>query len=160
MPNWCVGSLKIRGEKEKIKRFLLEGLKPLQPMLVQALVPNVKAPEVKVLEDEWSMTVESTGNYGFHVTGTHRNFIESSSIEWEFDRNVLIIEDYKAAWGIDAKPLADLSEKFQLDFRIYAFEKGMEFNQEIEIHKGTIIKNNEITFDNYDWECVNPTVGG
>lgn len=29
MPNWCEGTLKVRGTKENIKRFVLEGLHPV-----------------------------------------------------------------------------------------------------------------------------------
>lgn len=158
MPNWCVGTMKVRGEKENIKRFLLEALQPLQSLFVQALLPNNKIPELEVTEDEWSMTIRSSN--GFYIKGTRRNFIESKDIEWEFDREVLIIEDFKAAWGIEAETLANISKEYELDFRIYAFEKGMEFNQELEIHKGKIIKNIEITFDDYDWECISPRLGG
>lgn len=28
MPNWCEGTLKVRGTKENVKRFVLEGLPP------------------------------------------------------------------------------------------------------------------------------------
>lgn len=160
MPNWCEGSLKVRGEKENIRKFLTEALITIHPVLIQVLRPDLQAPEVNVTEDDWSMTIESTGKDGFHVKGTRRNFIESNSIEWEFDRDVLIIDDFKAAWGIDSGPLVELSKQYDLDFRIYAFERGMEFNQEIEIHKGKIIKDLEIKFDDYEWECIMPGLGG
>jgi hypothetical protein len=165
MPNWCEGNLKVRGEKENIKRFLLEAFQPIHPAILQMLRPDIKAPEVNVTEDKWSMTIESTGTDGFYVKGTRRNFIESNSIEWEIrdedaETHILIIENYKAAWGIEAEPLAKLSKEYELDFKIYAFEQGMEFNQDIEIHKGEIIKNDEIQFKDYEWECILPNLGG
>ncbi len=36
----------------------------------------------------------------------------------------------------------------------------MEFNQDVEIYKGEIIKGVEIEFDDYMWECINPNIGG
>ncbi|MBB5146203.1 hypothetical protein HNQ35_001404 [Cerasibacillus quisquiliarum] len=36
----------------------------------------------------------------------------------------------------------------------------MEFNQDIEINKGEIIKDEEIKFDDYEWECIYPNLGG
>lgn len=36
----------------------------------------------------------------------------------------------------------------------------MEFNQDVEIYKGEIIKNVEIEFDDYMWEFINPNMGG
>lgn len=29
MPNWCEGTLKIRGKQKDVKRFVLEGLRPV-----------------------------------------------------------------------------------------------------------------------------------
>lgn len=29
MPNWCEGTLKVRGTKENVKKFVLEGLHPV-----------------------------------------------------------------------------------------------------------------------------------
>ena len=47
-----------------------------------------------------------------------------------------------------------------IDMRLYAFEKGMEFNQDILIVDGEIINNLTIKFEDYNWECLCPTVGG
>jgi hypothetical protein len=158
MPNWCVGTLKVRGSKENIINFLKNGFTPVTWMGTD--IP------MKVVEEEYSFTISCDDKFhGFHVKGTHRNFIESKEIEFEHwdednETHVLILEDYKAAWGIEAEPLAELSKEYQLDFRLYAFERGMEFNQEIEIHKGKIIKDVEIKFDDYAWECINPSLGG
>lgn len=59
------------------------------------------------------------------------------------------MEDYKGAWSIDTETLLKLSKEYDLDFKIYAFEQSMEFNQNIEIHKGKIIKAEIIKFDDY-----------
>ncbi len=44
--------------------------------------------------------------------------------------------------------------------RIYAFESSMGFNQEIEIVDGKITIDKYIKFDNYQWECPMPDIGG
>lgn len=44
--------------------------------------------------------------------------------------------------------------------RIHAFECGMCFNQIIEIIDGEITKDEEIKFDDYNWDCICPNVGG
>jgi len=97
---------------------------------------------------------------GFHVKGSRRNFIDSKTIEWYLDEDILIINEYQAAWAIDVLALAALSEQFGVDLKIYAFEKGMEFNQDIEIHNGAIIRNQEVKFNNYQWDCIFPNLGG
>lgn len=56
--------------------------------------------------------------------------------------------------------LTEISKKYNLDFKIYAYERGMQFNIDFEVHKGEVIKCNEIQFDDYIWECTNPNIGG
>jgi hypothetical protein len=99
----------------------------------------------------------------FHVKGTKRNFVQTTYIEWEFEEkeeNVLILENYKAAWSIDVAPLVALSKDYNVDFKIYAFEKGMQFNQDMEVVKGKVVKNDTIKWDDYRWECIDPSLGG
>ncbi|MCB5235468.1 hypothetical protein [Niallia circulans] len=156
MPNWCEGILKVRGTKEEIKTFLLETLQPIPDGLF-GQIPVEK--EIK--EDDWDLTIKAKN--GFYVLGTHRNFIENN-IEFYFatedEIKVCVLDGFKAAWGIASTPLADLSKIYNVDLKIYAFERGMEFNQDIEIHKGEIVKDVEIEFNDYTWECVNPILGG
>lgn len=76
------------------------------------------------------------------------------------EKEPIVAIDFKAAWRIEVETLSEISKKYNIDFKIYAFEMGMEFNQDIEIIKGQIIKNEEITFNNYGWECIDPTMGG
>nr|DAO85916.1 MAG TPA: hypothetical protein [Caudoviricetes sp.] len=44
--------------------------------------------------------------------------------------------------------------------KLYAFEKGMGFNQDILIVGKEILRDNRIAFEDYNWECICPTVGG
>lgn len=158
MPNWCVGTMKVRGTKENLVNFLKKGFSPVT--WLGSAVP------VEVNEDKYSVSLKCLDKaHGFHVKGTHRNFVETNCIEFEFwdedkETHVMLIENYKAAWGIEANALALLSKTYDIDFKIYAFERGMEFNQDIEVVKGEIVKDDEIQFDDYDWECINPGVGG
>lgn len=165
MPNWAEGVLKLRGTKASIKRFLFEELEAI-PGLGQELKvlmgkqDEVKKPNVETTEDEWDLSMKSPN--GFYVKGTRRAFIEST-IEWFFsdeDTEVLTIDSFKQAWGVDSEPFIEISKKYDLDIRIYVFEKGMQFNQEVEIHRGELIKDHEIKFDDYEWECLLPNFGG
>lgn len=53
-----------------------------------------------------------------------------------------------------------ISKKYNIDLKIYAFERGMEFNLDIEVSKGKVIKSEVIKFDNYMWDCIDPLSGG
>ena len=68
--------------------------------------------------------------------------------------------DFESAWNIDTDCLRIISKLYDIDFKIYAFEGGMQFNKDIEIIKGKIIKDEEIRFNNYIWECIDPELGG
>ncbi|CDO03126.1 hypothetical protein BN988_01626 [Oceanobacillus picturae] len=162
MPNWAEGVLKIRGTRQDIKKFLMEGLSPLNPFggIAMLMGKETDPPEVQLKEDEWDLNMSAP--HGFYIEGTRRAFIEGG-ITWDFDDKhieILTIEDFKQAWAVITENFVDISEKFNLDIKIYAFEYGMEFNQDIEIHKGKVIRDNEITFDDYQWECLYPNLGG
>ena len=160
MPNWCEGVLKIRGTKPNILRFFKEGLAPATRF------QQGEEPEIQIQEDEWGNVYVSLKDRIFWVKETRRHFIDTHCFEVYFDEDdetveqVVVIEEFKAAWGMDATDLAKLSKIFQLDFKVYGFECGMAFNQSIEIHKGEIIKDETITFKDYEWECVCPRIGG
>lgn len=164
MPNWAEGVLKLRGTRENIAEFLRSELEPIDTgasiaeMLGQK--PVKEHNQLVIETTEWDMTLKSPE--GMYIKGTRRAFIEST-IDWYFNdshQEVLTIESFKQAWGVEAEPFVEISRKYNLDIKIYVFEKGMQFNQEIEIHKGELIKDNEITFDDYQWECLMPNLGG
>ncbi|HLR69445.1 MAG TPA: hypothetical protein VK105_20350 [Virgibacillus sp.] len=171
MANWATGTLKLRGTKEDIKRFLTEGLEAIQPAgrqiaeIMRSVGKEVKFPDevdLNYKEDEWDLQISS--KKGIYIKGTRRSFIDSD-IEWnhsDYDSEIqtLHIDGFNQAWGVDVVSFAKISEKYNLDIKIYVFEQGMEFNQDIEIHKGEIVRNKEIEFDDYQWECLHPNWGG
>ena len=53
-----------------------------------------------------------------------------------------------------------LKKDYEIDFRFYGFERGMEFNQEVIIENGELKADNEIIYDDYFWECPCPNMGG
>lgn len=154
MPNWICGDLKVRGTKENIKKFLIEGLISMGSKI---------RPEI-IRDDTWKFSIRSNTDF-FYIKDTRRSFIEKEEIhtyinDWEDDEERVIVLEYRSAWGIDVVGLVNLSKEFNIDFKILGFELGMEFNQDVEIIKGEVIKNEEITFDDYEWECIRPHIGG
>lgn len=99
-----------------------------------------------------------------YIKETRRHFLkpDCTYIAW-FNQNQdeqIIVIPLKAAWGIDANALRVISKRYNIDFKIYAFECGMKFNQDIEIIKGIVKVDDEIKYDNYYWDCIEPDVGG
>ena len=153
MPNWAAGTLKLRGKTENI---------------VSALKEMLLENQGTTLEEEYDGTLLTfkTENDYFYINGTRRAFISCKDIEiWldEDDEDFVIIEleNFKQAWAALADNYTEISSKFDVDIKIFTFEMGMEFTQEIEISKGEIIKNivNE-NFTNYSWDVPFSRLGG
>ena len=149
MPNWAEGTLKLRGRRENVTSALKE-----------MLLGN----KGTTLEDEYDgnlLRFKNEYDY-FYINGTRRAFISSKDIEIWLDDDFVIIEleDFKQAWAASADNYTEISSKFDVDIKIFTFERGMEFTQEIEISKGEIIKNICYEYDDYQWEVPFSNLGG
>lgn len=148
MPNWAEGSLKLRGRSENIASALKE-------MLLSDTV---------TLEYEYDgslLIFNNTASY-FYINGTRRAFIDQKQIEFWLEEEFCIFEldNFKQAWSAIPKNYQEISSKFDVDIKIFTFECGNEFTQEIEISKGEIIKNVCYEYDDYQWEVPFSNLGG
>lgn len=97
------------------------------------------------------------------IKGTYRGFVVDSHVYFDDlkDEDTTTIGlDTEFAWGISAEELLNSCKQYNVDMRIHAFERGMQFNQIIEIIDGKITKDEEVEFDDYDWDCICPNLGG
>lgn len=151
MPNWSKGCLKVRGKAANVKKFVLEGLQPVD--FFGNALPKLELSDLGEVDTDKDCWIE----------GTTRGFVENLYAEFSFvedDETFTAVFDSKFAWAADAEELSALCKKYSVDMKLYAFEKGMGFNQDILIVKGEIINNLTINFEDYNWECICPTVGG
>ncbi|HEM3198433.1 TPA: hypothetical protein U0908_000594 [Streptococcus suis 14A] len=150
MPNWAEGTIKLRGRAENIASAL------------KYMLCNNNTVTVKEEWDGEKLIFETTAPY-FYINGTRRGFIETDSLEFWLDQDFLIVElqDFKQAWAAIAENYQEISSKFDVDIKIFTFEMGMQFTQEIEISKGNIIKDicND-KFSNYEWDVPFSNLGG
>lgn len=158
MPNWCKGTLKVRGKISDLKRFVLEGLEPVN-------VLGEKLDSFKFEDEDEKSFFLATGQARswIWIRDTRRHFCESDYIEAYADDNdtpTVLLLPMKAAWGMEAGPLRDVCKKFNIDMRIQGFERGMEFSQFIEIINGEITHDDEIKYDDWRWDCPCPLLGG
>ena len=166
MPNWCEGNIRLRGKRENIVNFLKSEFSFVATPRGNFLGTIQRE---LVFEDDgyefglkFPADVEDAIWPTMYINGTHRNFIESDSIEVYGDKPeiTVCIDNFKAAWGVDAAPYLEKARKHGVDIRIVGFEKGMEFMQVIEIVDGNIIRNDETEYDDWMWECPMPNMGG
>ena len=148
MPNWAEGSLKLRGRSENIASALKQ-------MLLNDTV---------TLEDKWDGTLLKFNNTApyFYINETRRAFIKQEQIEVWLEDEFCIVElnNFKQAWSAIPENYQEISIKFDVDIKIFTFECGMEFTQEIEISKGEIIKDVCYKYDDYQWEVPFSNLGG
>lgn len=151
MPNWCAGTLRVRGKKKDLQNFIMDDMVP-------SCGYGKEPVEIKL--DEYGNIY---CNRSCHIKGTNRGFVKSLDVyleDYEDDSIHAIALDVEFAWDISSEELLELCKKYHVDMRIYAFERGMEFNLEIEIIDGKITKDSYLAFKDYIWECICPNVGG
>ncbi|HFL1327644.1 TPA: hypothetical protein ACGJGJ_001785 [Streptococcus pneumoniae] len=70
-------------------------------------------------------------------------------------------DEYKNEFGRKGSTCnGTTSEKFNVDIKIFTFEQGLEFTQEIEISKGKILKDIVLKYGDYRWEVAFSNLGG
>lgn len=162
MPNWCEGMLKIRGKQEDVFNLLADNLQVWKTIIIKEPKLNMREEidkEAIVVDKEGeSIWVEKTA----YIKGTRRNFVEPNEIDvWKGkDGNACIAVEFKAAWDVESEPYIKLSKAYNVDIKIEAFERGMEFSRYILIENGNLKEDKETEYDDYVWECVMPNLGG
>ena len=160
MPNWAEGTMKVRGAREDVLRFLQEGLK-----IVNWLTGDEIAP-VQIIKDEcgdYEMRVpDEYRKELIWVEGTRRAFIElPTDTIYDFEYDVPVVElKVQQAWAVIAENFVEISEKYNIDIHIFAWERGMQFAQEVEVLKGEVTKDIEIKYDDYMWDAPFKGFGG
>lgn len=169
MPNWIEGVLKVRGTRENIEKFVKEGIDyndykfeiaKNEEGKFEAIreIPVPRQCEIKI--DDYDIFVEKVED--LHIKGTRRMFVNANTIEgwWRQKENEILCIDVRQAWAFIADNLKQLSEKYNLDFCVFGTERGMEFCQFVEVIGGEVVKDQEIKFDDFEWECPDPRLGG
>lgn len=167
MPNWAEGSLRIRGPIQNIKRFLDEGVRK------KALIFGKETKRDTVIFTDYS---DETGiDYEYHfisesyIEHTLRAFVDPGIIRYaeyanlsgESEKDIdTIVLPYKQAWSAKDKDFEKISKDYEIDIAIHTFERGREFEQDILIISGKIIRSEIIIYDNYKFESNMPMLGG
>lgn len=113
MPNWCAGDLRVRGTKENLIKFLLDGLNPIKN-ICNELEP------LKINENG-----EICGDT-CHIKGTHRGFVKGLDIyvyDLENEGKSTIVLSVEFAWSIKPQDLLNVCREYGVDMKIHAFER-------------------------------------
>lgn len=167
MPNWIEGTLKVRGKIENVKRFFFEGLN------YYGNCTGFEADPVPDAKESW-MEIVDNKEYGYyyidfdvepHVEGTNRAFVFADRdhplyYEEEWNEPAVAVMKVRQAWGFREEEWSEISKRFDVDIRLFGIERGMEFCREIEIIKGKVTMSKRTEYENWDWECPFPYLGG
>lgn len=164
MPNWIKGNIKIRGEKENVTSFVENEILKMYytPLFAPAKGENVK---LERGEYEYSHKLNDENKEYYYLNGSARCFIEQNEISidvyvYDEEQQTYLTLEFKQAWDVETELFEQLSKKYNLDFNIYASERGMEFERYITIIKGEIIRNEDKKYDDWCFEAINPEIGG
>ena len=162
MPNWCDGVFRARGTLENIKRFIMNGLE-----CVRGNGADQFKIEENVVDEDYIEYIVSGQNMA-HIIGTRRHFLDFGEYDIIPVHRIGESQDYygfatpfKAAWSIDEDKISEIAKEFHIKIRVNGFERGIEFEQLIEVAETGYIKTSSvIQWQDYEWECAMPLVGG
>jgi hypothetical protein len=162
MPNWCEGYLKIRGKKEDIVNFVENEIRLVKS---ENIFSEPEYLEIKMIDDLGEYRFNHTNSFReyLHLKNTRRFFVESEEISFYYyeDEVCHLTLEIKQAWAIDIQELlVEHSKKYNVDFNIYASEMGMEFEQYITVVNGKLLKDEERIYIDFQFEAINPNLGG
>ena len=159
MPNWIEGTLKLRGKQENIRRFFREGLQP-------SSWPKPEDSVGQIIDRSAENELYFEFNNEPHIVGTRRAFITDESAYMSEESGVVCV-NVKQAWAFhvgsgsnDLEAWKGISDKYNVDIKLYGIERGMEFTQEIIILRGEKPIVNERQYEDWDWDCPFPNMGG
>lgn len=170
MPNWCEGNIRLRGTGAAIREFLKNEIVAIGYAGGGVLGGMSKCP-IEVADFDGDLFVkipENALSWRFRkmfIKDTARNFIDTQDsfyvyTEGEEEVSTVCIDGFQAAWGVISAPYVEKAKKYGIDIKIVGFERGMQFAQIIEIVNGELLKDQEIKFDDWHWECIMPNMGG
>lgn len=167
MPNWIEGTLKLRGNIDDILRFFREGLNVYEwngPDTNDYTIIDkstwYKECDYRDSEDAVEIYIE---NASPHIEGTGRAFVEGDQclyIKCNREGHATISMNFRQAWAFQSSVFVKIARDYNLDIRAYGIEQGMQFCQEFEIINGGVVFDHKTTYDDWEWECPFPRMGG
>ena len=161
MPNWCSGWMKIRGKKQDILDFFKNEV----AIFTYDIAYSRTTSEAVFENDEknWQYILKLTKNQELYLRNSRRFFFLDKEITfYNNEPEICYLNlEIQQAWHIDVDELlTNHSKKYHIDFNIYASECGMEFEQYITIVDGKVIRNDAFEYDDFEFEAINPSLGG
>lgn len=175
MPNWCEGSLKLRGKYTDILKFFEEGVNAYELVWENKesrtnIIPKKEWCEIEEYDDGETIIANHLKSSGWiYIEETNRAFIEEDFCSYRIyrdknDINCICALPFKQAWSIRQQDWIDIAKKYNLEIKIFVIESGTGFWCSLHILKdGVIVENNFLQYQDYKdyvWNCLLPWMGG
>ena len=170
MPNWITGSLKLRGKYDNILNFFENGLNIYEHHCdadtgetIETVRNKADWLNIEGFDEDGSRACEITiGDHWVYIEGTKRAFVSGSPCIFleETDDPCIASMEVNQAWGFRPEDFLHIAEKYNLDIRLWGLEAGMGFGQEIVIENGELVKDETMTYEDFQWEAPLPWFGG
>ena len=144
MPNWIEGTLKLRGKRENIRRFFNEGLDG----------------KGKITDRSTESCLDFSFGNCHYIKDTNRAFIVDGNAYLPDDDFGTVCVSVQQAWGFVLEEWKAISDRYEIDVRLFGIEGGMAFTEEIIIEQGKEPIDIVNTYDDWIWECPFPYMGG
>ena len=167
MPNWCYNSLKVKGDKEKVKEFMSKAIlitgegqdKEVKEISLMALYPTPqRLLDAKCPSDDDAMKANLIGEYGYpnwyswrlSKWGTKWDLASPALSDSKEDKNKLkVTYTFDTAWSPPINAFEKISKDFpELKFNLKYSEEGMEFCGQV-FYKDGITDNVDV-----DWNSA------
>lgn len=164
MPNWCEGTIKMRGKRDNILAFFRKGINVYKHNFDDPDNLIVEGRELWYKETEFGSDIEIEIKEDCYIEGTRRAFLEAQTVDLYGEETETVTLNAKQAWSFLVDQFVSIAKEFNIDIRGYGIECGMEFCQEFEIvtkdGETTTTIDEVIQYDDWEWECPFPHMGG
>lgn len=149
MPNWCEGVMKLRGAKEDILKFLEEGLEGSYKD--SKIEIDEFGEEINIIHIHW-------------IKNTNRGFLDEQTVYIpEKEDPVVLTLHIRQAWDFSTDQFLGIAKTFNLDIRLFGWERGALFSREILIMNGKRVKECKYFYETpekWEWEVPFSELGG
>ena len=174
MPNWCEGSLKLKGKYDDILRFWEEGVNAYSYSVDRNnergtdLIPKEEWYEIEEYEESTIIANHIPPSCWIYIEGTKRAFVDDSFCSYTILKDssgkAIMAIPFRQAWTIRQQDWMDIAKKYHLEIKIYAIESGAGFYCSFHVlSDGAILENNFCQTEKYEdfvWNCPFPWMGG
>lgn len=161
--HWYNGILKVRGTNENICNFFYKAFissHSRDDIFSYEFKPDTPSDQVDIIKCNSGASCDPF--LSLPLTNWHLIEIDKVKFVPSLEDPDILIGGFSIYISYDIKTadLRKLSEEYDIDLRIYAYNETMQREKLIEVHKGKSIKNTTKTYKNkdYRWECNNPNM--